>query len=109
MGADVHGNKPRSEVGDYFRANIFQWFPLARFIKKVAPEIAMMCEAGQGWFFNNGYGIDDSAAIKLADILDAEIAAGRASLFDCHGDPLGDDFVPAFVAFLRDCGGFSIR
>jgi hypothetical protein len=88
------------------------------------------------WFCNNGYGLDDSGAVALADALDRAIntdalkyehaLSGQQTAEDrafqnllVNGRRLGDVFpIPEgpwlinrlrdLVAFLRDSGGFAI-
>lgn len=69
MGMDVFGRAPENEDGDYFRANIWSWYPILDLIKQtgVLPE-QMTVEMG----YNDGAGPEDGEQAKaLADALEA--------------------------------------
>lgn len=74
MGMDVYGKKPTSEVGQYFRNNVWWWRPLAEYCFVVAPEIASKCTH---WGTNDGDGLGTRDAKKLAAALRAKIADGH--------------------------------
>jgi hypothetical protein len=157
MGFDVFGHAPRSERGKYFGNTIWWWCPLANYCQHVAPDV---CEPCRHWYSNDHDGLDDAAAIALADALNVEILAGRTLCYEkrymdaleaapdvlcdwCDGTgirqpvpkrgagdpnnggfrcnacdaeghvrpldyPFSTENVADFVAFLKDCGGFSI-
>lgn len=79
MGMDVYGKKPTTEEGKYFRNNVWWWRPLADYVCDVAPEIAAGCKH---WHSNDGDGLDAEASIRLADVLDKEIAEGRTLSYE---------------------------
>jgi hypothetical protein len=70
MGMDVSGNNPTTEEGAYFRNSYWFWWPLADYIKQIAPDIAGKCRY---WDSNDGDGLDSANALELAAILQAEI------------------------------------
>jgi hypothetical protein len=74
MGMDVYGTHPTSETGEYFRANVWWWRPIAEISRAFAPEI---CQACQYWHTNDGDGLDARAARELADRLQGAIDDGR--------------------------------
>jgi hypothetical protein len=78
MGMNVYGNAPKNDAGEYFRANIWCWHPLADYIATVAPDIASAC---RDWHSNEGYGLNANQSVKLADVLRDEIASGRATRY----------------------------
>ena len=78
MGMDVYGNKPTSEVGKYFRANVWWWRPLANYIQHAAPEIAAKC---QYWHSNDGDGLGVKNAKALATRLLETIENGEAEAY----------------------------
>lgn len=79
MGMDVYGKAPISETGKYFRANIWSWRPLAEYVELVAPVIASFCEY---WDSNDGDGLDAAHSIRLAKLLEAELASGRTAEYE---------------------------
>jgi hypothetical protein len=79
MGMDVYGNKPTSETGEYFRANVWYWRPLANYCCTIAPEITGRCKY---WQSNDGAGLDAADAFALAEILQREINNGRAATYE---------------------------
>jgi hypothetical protein len=166
MGMDVCGRHPRTEDGKIFDLNWASWEPLVTYMEHVAPEIVHRCTY---WRSNDGDGLNEEDAIALADVLQAELDAGRTEGYFArrYGDArsrsvllthrprfddeamrqqkmqqlkaecpdLDDDFlrtvgvenvqvvfdeeddllrtigaenVRSFVAFLRECGGFSL-
>jgi hypothetical protein len=119
----IAGTKPATKRGkEFWRTNI-GWHELATYCIAVTPEICAACKEWR----EGGDGLDHAHAVALADALQAEIDAGRTAayaasqypddvprrdglLFDeepCHLHPLVAN-VTAFIAFLRECGGFEI-
>lgn len=72
MGMDVYGKAPTSEVGEYFRNNVWWWRPLADYILKVHPDLASSCAE---WHSNSADGLNAAESVTLADALDADLAA----------------------------------
>lgn len=136
MGMDVYGNAPTSEVGKYFRANVWSWRPIHHLCETVLKRKL------PGWGFNDAAGFTDQAqcdelADKLAQYLvlfpndpielESELRVNLGGRF--VGRPGGRDpehgevtyensetpykadpeLVQQFIAFLRACGGFEIR
>lgn len=96
MGMDVHG-----ESGAYFRNNAWWWHPLAEYIEKVAPEMV-----NQSWHYNDGAGLNAEDSIKLAELLEAELASGRTVEYQIKYE--------AHLASLphencKICGGTGVR
>jgi hypothetical protein len=124
MGMDIHGRKPTGPRGEYFYNPIAAWHALARYCNMAAPDICAPC---RNWHSNDGDGLDVAAVVALAKTLETNIDAGRTAAYAAleisrHkpipgvifvGEPRDPyDFVEnvaAFVAFLRESGGFSIR
>jgi hypothetical protein len=111
MGMDVCGKAPRSQQGEYFRNNIWWWHPLADFCLQLAPEVCAPCRY---WHSNDGDGLDNDGAIALSLSLQAAVNTNAAMMHqrkvergDSEG-PFSVENVISFIAFLRDCGGFSI-
>ena len=122
MGMDVHGRKPTTEAGEYFRANIWSWHP-----------IHQLCETVLGtelrdWVYNDGAGFKtqkecDDLADRLEKYLDAypeEVIELESKLrVDANGIlthgtggrsvfHTSHEHVRKFIEFLRGCGGFTI-
>jgi hypothetical protein len=79
MGMDVYGNKPIGETGEYFRANVWWWRPLANYCCTIAPEITGRCEC---WQSNDGDGLGAADAFALAECLQTEINSGRTATYE---------------------------
>src|SRR5215813_2548142 len=76
MGMDVHGLEPKSEVGRYFRNNVWWWWPLAIYVSEVAPSFY-----NEKWQTNDGAGLSASRALALGALLKQEIEAGRTAQY----------------------------
>jgi hypothetical protein len=79
MGMDVYGKQPSSEIGEYFRNNVWWWRPLADYCLEVAP-VALTSKC-QHWHTNDGAGLNGQDARALAAILRAEVASGRTASY----------------------------
>jgi len=73
MGMDVIGMNPIAPEGEYFRATIWAWDPIAAFVETVAPEEAKPCTH---WHYNDGDGLDAAQSVRLADRLQEAVATG---------------------------------
>jgi len=78
MGMDVYGRKARSEVGEYFRANVWSWPELWDYCREVAPELTAKVPLA---YSNDGDGLDDDDSRALAAKLLTELAAGRTAKY----------------------------
>lgn len=76
MGMDVHGKKPSSEQGVYFRNNIWWWRPLAAYVAEVCPG-----EVTDAWHYNDGAGPDAAGATRIAERLRALVASGDVAKY----------------------------
>ena len=80
MGMDVYGKKPTAPEGEYFRNNVWSWRPLADYVLSTAPrDLTDRCAY---WHSNDGAGLDAEDSVRLADILQAEIDAGRTATYE---------------------------
>jgi hypothetical protein len=133
MGMDVYGRAPKSDAGEYFRANVWSWRPIHELIEKtrvLPPE--MVYEMS----FNDGAGPNNTQALLLADALEemtkkmdddntfmltSEIdgpVAAILSQFQEQGmqivSPRGPVYqaevshVREFIEFCRESGGFEV-
>lgn len=75
---DVYGKAPIGEEGDYFRASVWGWRPLAEYVLQVHPDIAAGCTY---WHSNDGDGLDAQDAAALGEALRADIDSGRAQTY----------------------------
>jgi hypothetical protein len=73
MGMDVIGKNPSSETGEYFRANVWWWRPIAEISIHFAPEVCAKCEH---WGSNDGDGLDAEGSKVLAEALQGAIEKG---------------------------------
>lgn len=76
MGMDVYGKKPTSDVGAYFRRNVWGWHPLAELVCALAPALAGKC---RDWHTNEGFGLDAQDSTKLAAVLRAKLTDGTVA------------------------------
>jgi hypothetical protein len=76
MGMDVYGVAPKCEQGRYFRRSSWGWKPLWQYCEDQHPEIAELVESP---FTNDGDGLNDQDAVRLANRLIADIESGIAA------------------------------
>lgn len=76
MGMDVYGTNPTDTVGEYFRANVWWWHPLADYCLTAHQDLTEGCIH---WHSNDGDGLDAAQATRLADALDADLESGRVA------------------------------
>jgi len=112
MGMDVWGKNPSGEAGEYFRANVWTWHPIAEYIEECAPSIYRECEY---WHSNDGDGLNEVDSLSLAAVLRDELRSGRAAhhartCASRHARPYSFtvEMVEEFANFLSECGGFEI-
>lgn len=119
MGMDVHGKAPTSEIGAYFRNNIWWWHPLWDYCAEIAPDL-IDGELYQAGHTNGGAGLDAKGAAALAMRLKGAVVEGHT---ERHAGKLASirlsdeiaawydfsvDNVREFSEFLAACGGFEI-
>ena len=78
MGMDVMGVEPKSEVGSYFRNNVWWWRPLWNYCCEVSPEARSV----KNGHTNDGDGLDSENAKKLAQTLLTELGTGRTKKYE---------------------------
>lgn len=107
MGMDVIGKNKNSEVGSYFRRNVWGWRPLWQYVEIVHSDLAAKVEYGQS---NDGDGLNAGDSRELARRLREDLEFGvadryilernevlaempRESCDLCHGTGIRDDEV----------------
>jgi len=75
MGMDVYGKNPKSEMGEYFRRNVWGWHPLWGYVEDTHPEIAELVKYAHS---NDGDGLGSEDSQKLAELLLADYESGVA-------------------------------
>lgn len=75
MGMDVFGKSATSEVGEYFRRNVWGWRPLWQYVEDTHSDLARLVEYPQS---NDGDGLDAEASEELARRLRNDLLDGTA-------------------------------
>lgn len=73
MGMDVYGKAPRAPEGEYFRASVWSWRPLAVLLVTLSPELTAPCKY---WQSNDGDGLGDNDASALGVLLQRRLDDG---------------------------------
>jgi hypothetical protein len=133
MGMDVYGKSPKSQEGEYFRANIWSWRPIHELIEKanvLPPQMVadMSYNDGAGpdkeqalllaaSLENMIEGMDEDNTFMLSSEIDGPVAAMLAQ-FKEQGveivSPRGPVYqtdvshVQEFIEFCRASGGFEV-
>lgn len=78
MGMDVHGETPDDPKGEYFRASVWSWHPIADYCALVAPTLI-----GKVQFLhsNDGDGLKGDDAAELGRRLQFEIDSGATERY----------------------------
>ena len=79
MGMDLFGIKPTEKEGEHFRNNVWWWRPLAEFVQINYSDIADKCKC---WQTNDGDGLDEDDAKKLAERIEQDLVVGRVRLYE---------------------------
>ncbi len=139
MGMDVYGIAPVDDAGRYFRASIWEWRPLWERMKELCSDFlsvellaamayndgagprdqrtcTMIAERLEQWLVADSrseYRLEENASalrvtsdgrLVTCEELTAEAAGLSKSPYSVRRDE-----VTEFIAFLRSCGGFSVR
>ncbi len=75
---DIDGRHPTSEVGKYFRRNVWGWHPLAEYCTKRFPAVTAAC---RDWHSNDGDGLNATQSKKLAEWIESDLADGMAEAY----------------------------
>jgi len=79
MGMDVYGREPISEVGSYFRNNVWWWRPLWNYCITQYPELTEEVVDGHS---NSGDGLDAKNAYQLGKKLQEDIDSGVVAQYE---------------------------
>jgi hypothetical protein len=135
MGMDVYGKNPRSEAGEYFRANVWSWRPIHALVIELCSDL-LDEETLEDLAYNDGAGPKDpETCVEMARRFEAwmeqhteghkldlglrttkdgkfvteEELAENPELETESPYQVGDDHLKAWIEFLRNCGGFEVR
>ena len=102
MGMDVFGVDPTSKAGEYFRATVWYWHPLATYVQGL-DEVAQKCKY---WHSNDGDGLGGADAQQLAAAVEKQLGNGRTDAYITERN--------AAIAVLPDeecpaCEGSGVR
>lgn len=81
MGMDVYGIEPRTNIGEYFRNNVWYWHPLWNYCEIKHPEIALLVEHAHD---NSGDGLNAEQAFDLGRLLLHDIRDGVAIEYETN-------------------------
>jgi hypothetical protein len=119
MAFDLKGISPKSYDGEWIRFNVWNWHRVWRASKKNFPEIT---DPVTFWYSNLGEHVSENTSMDLADAIEqfGIERFAREAIKEDVPDPqemMGERTIvttleielPAFILFLRQCGGFSIE
>lgn len=78
MGMDVMGSNATSEAGEYFRASVWGWRPLASLCLNMAPEIWQRIQYPNT---NDGDGLNAKWSKRLAEVLSRKVMTGEVQKY----------------------------
>ena len=125
MGMDVYGVNPKTDNGDYFRANVWYWRPLWQCVAYFCDDILSENDI-KGGTVNSGYEYDETTALEISDRLENALKNGNLYRFDkgrkkfisemkekkdrefYKNYKFDVEFVMDFAKFCEQSGGFSI-
>ena len=124
MGMDVYGINPKTDNGDYFRANVWYWRPLWQCVSYFCDDILSEEDIERGTY-NDGYEYDETTALEISDKLENALkngdlhkfVEGREKFISEMEDTdkafyssykFNIDLVMDFAKFCEQSGGFSI-
>jgi hypothetical protein len=124
MGMDVYGINPKTDNGDYFRANVWYWRPLWQCVAYFCDDILSEEDIERGTY-NDGYEYDETTALEISDKLENALKNGELHKFvegrEKFISEMEDkdkafyssykfsiNFVMDFAKFCEQSGGFSI-
>jgi hypothetical protein len=135
MGMDVYGRNPRSQAGEYFRANVWSWRPIHALICELCSDLLDEITI-EGLAFNDGAGPEDhETCTEMAQRfeawmeehiegqkMDSDLRITKEGRFVSEREiaenpdmetespyEVSDDHLKEWITFLRECGGFEVR
>jgi hypothetical protein len=114
MGMDVFGINPQAPEGEYFRRNVWGWSPLATYVETMCQSVIPEGCCIQDWHRNDGCGLPECAAARLADLIETQIQNGEAAEYIAQRDAelaaLPDEPCECLNGWIHDgkcrrCGG----
>jgi len=119
MGMDLFGLNPVSQVGEYFRVNLWYWRPMWLYIEDNFSDLAAKVESS---YTNEGYGLDACNSLLLGQKINSHVNGGLAEHYEknfnsaiadlplingvvCHGT--GDRVWAEHITqdWIRECNG----
>jgi len=79
MGMDVYGHSPKTEEGEYFRANVWGWRPIWDYCVQMHPHL--VGDEPEYGHYNDGYGLDEEGATRLGEAIEQDLRDGRAHAY----------------------------
>jgi len=122
MGFDLNGVDPISIKGEYFRANVWWWRPLWKFVCNYSDDILNEEDKERGTW-NDWHEITNKKANKIADRIYDLDKKGEIKKYEKEykkeidnledgafekNYPFERDFVIKFASFCEESGGFNI-
>lgn len=131
MGMDVCGRRPKSEVGEYFRANVWSWRPIHDLMCRLCADL-LSEKVLTGMGYNDGAGprgqkvctemakrfeqwLEQHTEGHSVDLGMRVTKGGKLSLTNKQKHAKGetphrvdDEHLKEWVEFLRNCGGFEV-
>ena len=134
MGMDVCGRNPRSEAGEYFRANVWSWHPIHALIVELCSDLldeetlrklsyndgagptdqetcTQMAKRFEVWMEHHAQGHTletDMQVTKEGHFVTDEELAANPDLETESPYGVSDEHLKEWVEFLRNCGGFEV-
>lgn len=103
MGMDVYGINPTSEEGQYFRASVWSWHPMADFVTTFWPDLTRPCK---NWHTNDGDGLGASDSRALGLEIERALSDGRFDRYARERQAYIDSLPRETCEY---CGGTGIR
>ena len=76
MGFDLYGERPKKEVGEYFRNSVWWWRPLWDYVTEVCKDVLTKGDVNDG-YWNNGHWIHAKQAKRIAERLTELLNSGK--------------------------------